>query len=80
VLGGLCGGIDLRNLRRTSPVRPARQQPVGLANEIISSSENFRWMAGIYLDRLLRQRSAWRKPDLVFDLPPPRGGLLSHVK
>jgi hypothetical protein len=29
------------------------------------------------LDRLLKQRSALRKPDFFFDLPPPRGGLRS---
>jgi hypothetical protein len=36
---------------------------------------NFIGMAGICLDRLLKQRSALRKPDFSFDLPPPRGGL-----
>jgi len=34
-------------------------------------------MAGICLDRLLKQRSALRKPDFSFDFPPPRGGLRS---
>jgi hypothetical protein len=37
-------------------------------------------MAGICLDRLLKQRSALpalRKPDISFDFPPPRGGLRS---
>jgi hypothetical protein len=29
------------------------------------------------LDRLLKQRSALRKPDFSFDFPPPRGGLRS---
>jgi len=43
----------------------------------ISSSGNFIGMAGICLDRLLKQRSALRKPDLSFDFPPPRGGLRS---
>jgi hypothetical protein len=43
----------------------------------VSSSENFIRMAGICLDRLLKQRSALRKPDFFFDLPPPRGGLRS---
>jgi len=37
----------------------------------------FRWMAGICLDRLLKQRSALRKLDFFFDLPPPRGGFRS---
>jgi hypothetical protein len=43
----------------------------------MSSSGNFIWVAGIRLDRLLNQRSALRKPDFFFDLPPPRGGLRS---
>jgi hypothetical protein len=43
----------------------------------ISSSGNFIWMAGICLDRLLKQRSALRKSDFSFDYPPPRGGLRS---
>ena len=30
---------------------------------------------GICLDRLLKQRSALRKPDFSFDFPPLRGGL-----
>jgi hypothetical protein len=34
-------------------------------------------MAGIYLDRLLKQRSALQTPDFPFDFPPPRGGLRS---
>jgi hypothetical protein len=34
-------------------------------------------MAGICLDRLLKQRCALRKPDFVFDFPPQRGGLRS---
>jgi hypothetical protein len=42
-----------------------------------SSSGNLIWMAGICLDRLLKQRSALQKPDFSFDLPPPRGGLRS---
>jgi hypothetical protein len=33
----------------------------------ISSSENFIWMTGICLDRLLKQRSALRKPDFSSD-------------
>jgi hypothetical protein len=41
----------------------------------ISSSENFIGMTGICLDRLLKQRSALRKLDFSFDLPPPRDGL-----
>jgi hypothetical protein len=48
-----------------------------LLTNIISSSGHFIGMAGICLDRLLKQRSALRKPDLSFDLPPPRGGLRS---
>jgi hypothetical protein len=32
-------------------------------------------MAGIRLDRLLKQRSALQKPDFSFDIPPQRGGL-----
>jgi hypothetical protein len=43
----------------------------------ISSSGNFIEMAGICLDRLLKQRSALRKPDFSFDFPPLRGGLRS---
>jgi hypothetical protein len=43
----------------------------------ISSSGNSIGMAGICLDRLLKQRAALRKPDFSFDLPPPRGGLRS---
>jgi hypothetical protein len=43
----------------------------------ISSSGNFMGMAGICLDRLLKQRFALRKPDFSFDFPPPRGGLRS---
>jgi hypothetical protein len=42
-----------------------------------SSSGNFVEMAGICLDRLLKQRSALRKPYLLFDFPPPCGGLRS---
>jgi hypothetical protein len=34
-------------------------------------------MAEICLDRLLKRRSALRKPDFSFDFPPPRGGLRS---
>jgi hypothetical protein len=34
-------------------------------------------MAGIRLDRLLKQRSALQKPDFPFDIPPQRGGLRS---
>jgi len=43
----------------------------------ISSSGNFIGMAGICLDRLLKQRSALQKPDFSFDFPPPCGGLRS---
>jgi hypothetical protein len=38
----------------------------------ISSSENFIWLSGICLDRLLKQRFAL--PDFSFDPSPPRGG------
>jgi hypothetical protein len=34
-------------------------------------------MAGICLDRLLKQRFALQKPGFSFDFPPPRGGLRS---
>jgi len=34
-------------------------------------------LAGIRLDRLLKQRSALQKPDFPFDIPPQRGGLRS---
>jgi hypothetical protein len=43
----------------------------------ISSSGKFIGMAGICLDRLLKQRFALRKPKFSFDFPPPRGGLRS---
>jgi hypothetical protein len=43
----------------------------------ISSSGNLIGMTGIFLDRLLKQRSALRKPDFSFDFPPPSGGLRS---
>jgi len=43
----------------------------------ISSSGNFIGMAGICLDRLLKQRFALRKPKFSFDFPPQRGGLRS---
>jgi hypothetical protein len=44
---------------------------------IVSSAGIFVAMSGICLDRLLKQRSALRKPDFSFDFPPPRGGLRS---
>jgi hypothetical protein len=44
---------------------------------IVSSAGIFMAMAGICLDRLLKQRSALQKPELPFDFPPPRGGLRS---
>jgi len=44
---------------------------------IVSSAGIFIAMAGICLDRLLKQRSALQKPDFPFDFPPPRGGLRS---
>jgi len=44
---------------------------------IVSSAGIFNAMAGICLDRLLKQRSALQKSDFSFDLPPLRGGLRS---
>jgi hypothetical protein len=46
-----------------------------LPMNIVSSAGVFIAMAEICLDRLLRQRSALRKPDSSFDFPPLRGGL-----
>jgi hypothetical protein len=43
----------------------------------VSSAGIFIAMAGLCLDRLLKQRSALQKPDFPFDFPPPRGGLRS---
>jgi hypothetical protein len=43
----------------------------------ISTSENLFLFTGNCLGRLLTQRSALRKLDVSFDLPPPRGGLRS---
>jgi hypothetical protein len=34
-------------------------------------------MTGICTDRLLKQRSALRKQNILIDLPPQRGGLRS---
>jgi hypothetical protein len=50
-------------------------EPVGLAHETLSSSGNFPGMTAIRLNRLPKQRSALRKPDLSFNFPPPCGGL-----
>jgi hypothetical protein len=44
---------------------------------IVSSAGISIAMAGVCLDRLLKQRSALRKPDFSFDFPPLRGGLRS---
>jgi len=55
--------------------RFSRQESVGRANGTISSSENFLDMAAVCLDRLLKQRSALRKPDFSSDFPPRRGAL-----
>jgi len=44
---------------------------------ILSSAGIFIAMAGICLDRLLKQRFALQKPDFPFDSPPPCGGLRS---
>jgi hypothetical protein len=49
----------------------------GLLMSIVSSAGIFVAMAGICLDRLLKQRSALQNPDFSFDFPPPRGGLRS---
>jgi hypothetical protein len=57
--------------------KSVREEPVGLLMNTISSSGNFIGMTGICLDRLLKQRSALRKPDFSSDFPPPRGGLRS---
>jgi hypothetical protein len=45
--------------------------------DAMSPSGNFNGMTGICLDRILKQRSALRKPDFTFDFPPLRGGLRS---
>jgi hypothetical protein len=55
----------------------AHWEPVGPANETITSPGNFLGMAAICLDRLLKQRSALRKLGTPFDFPPQRGGLRS---
>jgi hypothetical protein len=34
-------------------------------------------MAGVCVDRLLKQRPALQRPNFFFDFPPPRGGLRS---
>jgi len=44
---------------------------------IVSSAGIFIAMAGICLDRLLKQRSALRKLCIPLDFPPQRGGLRS---
>ena len=77
-----------RQLVRRRPNRAAAGAPApgpnaiarslsGLLMNAISSSGNCIGTAGICLDRLLKQRSALRKPDFSFDFPPPRGGLRS---
>jgi hypothetical protein len=43
----------------------------------ISSSGSFMGLAEGCLDRLLKQRSALRKPDFSFKFPPSRDGLRS---
>jgi hypothetical protein len=58
-------------------IRPDDEEPVGHANETISSSEYFPGMAEICLDRFLKQRFALRILDISFDFPPPSGGLRS---
>jgi hypothetical protein len=42
---------------------------------ITTSAKIFIAMERISLDRLLKQRSALRKPGMPFDFPPQRGGL-----
>jgi hypothetical protein len=44
---------------------------------IVSSAGISIALAGICLDRLLKQRSALQKPDFLFGFPPLRGGLRS---
>jgi len=44
---------------------------------IVSSAKNSIAIAGICLDRLLKQRSALRRLDISFDFPPQRGGIRS---
>jgi hypothetical protein len=68
---------DLTRMR-SAPLLFKRSRSLSdLPMNTISSSRDFIWMAGIYRDRLLAQRSALRKPDFSFDFPPPRGGLRS---
>jgi hypothetical protein len=42
---------------------------------IVSSARILVAVAGICLDRLLKQRSALHEPDFPFNFPPPCGGL-----
>jgi hypothetical protein len=44
---------------------------------IVSPVRNFVAVAGICFDRLLKQRGALRKPCILLDHPPQRGGLRS---
>jgi hypothetical protein len=60
-----------------SPSLDAPRSLSDLLMNIVSSAGIFVAMAGICLDRLLKQRSALQKPDSPFDSPPPRGGLRS---
>jgi len=60
-----------------SPVFRSPRSLLGLPMNAISTSEISIWFTGICFGRLLKQRSALRKPDVSFDLPPPRGGLRS---
>jgi hypothetical protein len=46
----------------------------------MASSGDFIGMAGICLDRLLKQRSALRKPDCSCDFPPPRDVLTQNTQ
>jgi len=48
-----------------------------LPMNITTSAKIFIAMERICLDRLLKQRSALRKPGMPFDFPPQRGGLWS---
>jgi hypothetical protein len=55
-------------------------EPVGLANEYHVFFEKFHLVAGIRLDRLLKQRSALRESEFSFDFPPPRDEFSSSFR
>jgi hypothetical protein len=48
-----------------------------LPKKITSLAKNIIPLEGICLDRLLKQRSALREPEIPFGFPPQRGGLRS---